>query len=120
MVLENMASFHATGYHFLQNYKNGVIGFSNDHPDFFDISGWIAPTNLPEIRALMDKVQASMCRKTIGLLKTYGGDEDLIEKMQKFMCKQSQVMTDSNLVKDHYKFQTIIHNDLHMSNVMFK
>ena len=34
MVLENMASFHATGYHFLQNYKNGVKGFKNDHPDY--------------------------------------------------------------------------------------
>ena len=98
----------------------GVKGFKKDHPEFFDISGWIGPVKQPEIRLLLDKVQASMCKKTIGLLKTYGGDEDLIEKMQNFLSRQSQVMTDSHLVKDDFKFQTIIHNDLHMSNVMYK
>ena len=45
-VLKATASLHATGYHFLQTYPNGVQGFLKDHPDF-NCSGWLANENNP-------------------------------------------------------------------------
>ena len=120
LVLQNIASFHATGYHFLQNYKNGVEGFKKDNPHFFNITGWITPVDQPEGKILMEKVQASMSKRTIGLLKNYGGSEDLIGKMETFLSRQSQALTDFHKIKDQYKFQTLNHNDLHMNNVMYK
>ena len=119
-VLQSIASFHATGYHFLQKYKNGVKGFKKDHPIFFDISGWTAPSDQPRTILLMEKAMESMSRRTIGLLKSYGGGEDLIAKMQNFLSRQNSVWSDCHVVKDDFKFQTIIHNDLHMNNVMYK
>ena len=43
-VLQEIAAFHATGYHFLQTYPNQVEGFLQAQPGF-NTSGWLGDAN---------------------------------------------------------------------------
>ena len=118
MTLKEAASLHATGYHFLQTYKGGVEAFLNEHPDF-NYAGWIA-TESSDRSKLMNEMLTYQSQQVLAILKDYGDDLGLVERMEKFIPDLGLVMSEKTVSKSHYKFQTINHNDLHMSNVMFK
>ena len=118
MTLKEAASLHATGYHFLQKHKGGVEGFLNEHPDF-NYAGWIT-TESSDRAKLMNEMLTYQSMQVLAILKDYGDDLGLVERMEKFIPDLGLVMSEKTVSKSHYKFQTINHNDLHMSNVMFK
>ena len=118
ITLKEAASLHATGYHFLQKYKGGVKGFLNEHPDF-NYAGWIT-TESSDRAKLMNEMLTYQSMQVLAILKDYGDDLGLVERMEKFIPDLGLVMSEKTVSKSHYKFQTINHNDLHMSNVMFK
>ena len=116
--MKEVALIHATGYHFLQNYQGGVSAFLKDHPDF-SYAGWIA-TESDSRRKLMDEYLTGMVLGVVAILKEYGKDSNLTQKMKNFVLHLGLVVSDKTGPKNHYKFQTINHNDLHMSNIMFR
>ena len=118
MTLKEAALLHATGYHFLQKHKGGVEGFLNEHPDF-NYAGWIT-TESSDRAKLMNEMLTYQSMQVLAILKDYGDDLGLVERMEKFIPDLGLVMSEKTVSKSHYKFQTINHNDLHMSNVMFK
>ena len=118
LTLREIASIHATGYHFLQNYQGGVSGFLKDQPEF-NYSGWVADEKNTESKH-MTEMFTGIALGLVTILKEYGEDPELVERMEKFIPNLGLVVSEKTASKSHYKFQTINHNDLHMSNVMFK
>ena len=113
-----MASIHATGYHFLQKYQGGVSGFLKDQPEF-NYNGWVADESNDRSK-IMNEMFTGVALGIVAILKEYGEDSELVERMEKFIPNLGLVVSEKTASKSHYKFQTINHNDLHMYNVMFK
>jgi hypothetical protein len=119
-VLEETASFHATGYHYMQNFhKNGQKGFLKEHPDF-DFEGWVNGDN-PEGKAQFAGMLTGMLGNVTNLVETFGDDatKPLAKRMEKFLPNMIRLLDDKTTARKE-GFHTLTHNDLHMNNVMYK
>lgn len=117
-VLEETASLHATGYHFLHSGVNNVEGFLTEHPDFKS-PGWLACES-EESQKNQKQMLTGMASAILGILQAYGDDAGLAKRLEDFIPNITLVLNEKVSPKKHYKFQTINHNDLHMNNVMYK
>ena len=117
-VLQEIASFHATGYHFLQTYNNQVEGFLRDQPGF-NTSGWLGDEG-SETKNRFDQNLQNMAAGIHALVLAHGNDPELADRMEKFIPNTALVIDNCTASKAHYKFQTLNHNDLHINNVMYK
>ena len=118
-VLEEIAMFHATGYHFLQTHENGVEGFAKKCPDFF-FQGWIANNDDSDSNRRFHEMFQGMIQGVIAIVRQYGEDQELVERLNKFIPNMMEAINDKTSAKESHKFKTLVHNDLHMSNVMYR
>ena len=117
-VLQEIAAFHATGYHFLQTYPNQVEGFLQAQPGF-NTSGWLGDAN-SEAKNKFDQNLQNMAAGIHALVLAHGNDPELAARMENFIPNTALVIDECTASKDHYKFQTLNHNDLHINNVMYR
>ena len=117
-VLQEIAAFHATGYHFLQTYPNQVEGFLQAQPGF-NTSGWLGDAN-SETKNKFDQNLQNMAAGIHALVLAHGNDPELAARMENFIPNTALVIDECTASKDHYKFQTLNHNDLHINNVMYR
>jgi hypothetical protein len=119
-VLEEAASFHATGYHYLQTFNNGgQKGFLTEHPEY-DYIGWIAHDSA-EAKAQFKGMLVKMLHGVTDVVEQYGDDavKSLGKKMLDFLPNIEHILDDKTSSKKN-SFNTLTHNDLHMNNVMYK
>ena len=117
-ILKQTASLHASGFHFLQNYPNGVEGFIKDHPDF-KVSGWFADQgNASKERC--DEMISGMAANIHATIVAYGNDPELAKRMEDFIPNSASIIERCMVSSESHKFQTINHNDLHMGNIMYR
>ncbi len=118
MVMKEIASFHATGYHFLQTHKGGVDGFLKEHPDF-SYRGWFAGPD-STTRESFENLIASFYQTTLNVVKHFakGEDQGMVPKLDNFSKIMFNKVDETTGPADH-GFNTLIHNDLHMNNVLY-
>jgi hypothetical protein len=116
-VLEETASFHATGYHYMQTFKNGgQNGFLTEHPEY-DYIGWASPLAKNKFKGMLVK----MLQGVTEIVERFGDEatKPLGKRMQDFLPKIPNIIEDKTSSRKD-SFNTLIHNDLHMNNVMYK
>ena len=112
-ILKELASFHATNYHFVKTYPEGLEKLMEDCPWFtsktiFDIMG--------------EKMAAMFTTKLrhVQVLLKDSGISDLAETIERQMKTWRQSFEDSQNTSDGSLFKTICHGDLWYSNMMLK
>jgi hypothetical protein len=113
-VLEETASFHATGYHYLQTFMNGgQKGFLTEHPEY-DYIGWAIPMAKVNFEEMIGKIIQGVPE----VVERFG-DAALAKRMQDFLPNIFNIIDDKTSSRKD-SFNTLTHNDLHMYNVMYK
>lgn len=117
-VLREMAGFHATGYHFIETYQGGFEKFKEDFEDFCS-NGWLNDDK-PEFKAQMEGMMTQMYSGMLSVVKACVAkdDEHLVERMEEFNKIREAVVEE--ILKPTSGFNTLLHNDMHMNNVMYK
>lgn len=116
-LLSQVASFHATGYHFLAQNQT----FVEEHPNM-SFPGWLLASS-PEWQAKNDanaESQIAIIRDTIRECCSELAPDcaNLVARIEKFLPK-STTLVRKQLGASPTSFNTLIHNDIHMNNVMY-
>ena len=73
-----------------------------------------------ETKNKFDQNLQNMAAGIHALVLAHGNDPELAARMENFIPNTALVIDECTASKDHYKFQTLNHNDLHINNVMYR
>jgi len=119
-VLKEIGHFHATTYHYIQQYPEGAEGLKKENPNlflssFYDIFGGSDES----MRKMFKDSQAGFLKNTGKILQEYSKDigPDLNVRLIKLQTDAWKRMEEAQTPRSD--FQVILHGDLWYSNFMF-
>jgi len=119
-VLNEIAHFHSTTYHYLQQYPGGMEGLKKDDPDLFLPSFNDLMGDNEGMKKMMIESQSSFIKSAGKILKEYSNEfgAELNDRMTKFVDNDmSKFFDEAQLPRSDFK--VILHGDLWYSNFMF-
>jgi len=119
-VLKEIAHFHSTTYHYLQQYPGGMEGLKKDDPDMFLSSFNDLMGDNEGMKKMMIESQSSFIKSAGKILQKYSKEfgADLNDRMTKFVDNDmSTLFEEAQLPRSEFK--VILHGDLWYSNFMF-